>query len=337
MRTCHKIVVESSNTGINPLKTGKQFAMLPVRLLALPNSKLSRTEKLVWAIVTQATNGHTAWLSVAEIAGRLGLPKKGDSVIRALENLEKFSEERDGKVLHCGLIHVERRKGQTSLYSIVQDSLVSDLVDPGQFDRLVDDTSKSEAPFVQCPNWLLRRPEISLGAKLTYCQLAWFCWKKGESYPKVQTLMKRMGSGSRAIFEWIRELVAHGLIERTSRKDTSNRYTFLPHTWMEMCDDVTLRKRDTNHPQKGHASKLDHPQKGQLDHPQKGTQGRPRIRRPIRRENTVDPSIYQDAQTHLGIETLQTSDSGSEGNPDSSAHNADYRSRQGLVGFQGTM
>jgi hypothetical protein len=358
MRYSHEIVEESSSIGINPLKTGKQFAMMPVRLLALPNAKLGRTAKLVLAIIMQAANGHTAWLSELDIAKRLGLTVKR-SIMRALQELATFSEERDGKVVHCGLITVDRRVGRTNTYSIVRDSLISDLVDEGQFDQVVDNSSSAESPFVQLPNWLLRRPELSLGAKLTYSQLAWFCWKKGESYPRVKTLMQRTGMGRDTIFQGIAELVSYGLVKRTPRKDTSNQYVFLHHPWMDMCDNPVVplvatkaKKRRVGLVSKGTIGLVTKPvltgDKNSTaldwtgDKTSNWTGDKNRLKVYLEYvdpsgENTVDPSIYQGAKTHPGIETLQTSDSGSEENPDSSAHNADYRSRQGLVGFQGMM
>jgi hypothetical protein len=48
-----------------------------------------------------------------------------------------------------------------------------------------------------CPNWLMRRRELSHGAKLCYARLAQYSGKNGVCRPKLATLAMQLGVGER--------------------------------------------------------------------------------------------------------------------------------------------
>lgn len=90
--------------------------------------------------------------------------------------------------------------------------------------------------FINCfvPIWLLRRTEISKGAKLTYARLCRYAGKNGQCFPKQSTLAKELGCSTRTMSRYLRELRDCGLIESVRvGKRCSNRYFFLVHDWME--------------------------------------------------------------------------------------------------------
>lgn len=84
------------------------------------------------------------------------------------------------------------------------------------------------------PNWLLRRREVSGGAKLTYARLMQYAGKNGEAYPFMRTLAQEIGVSTRQARYNIAELIEFGLIEVESHKEEgkANRYWFLNHPWI---------------------------------------------------------------------------------------------------------
>ena len=84
------------------------------------------------------------------------------------------------------------------------------------------------------PNWLLRRTEISPGAKLCYARLSQFAGRDGECFPAQVTLAAEIGAGERQLRRYLSELEEWGLIEIVQvGLNQPNRYRFLWHTWME--------------------------------------------------------------------------------------------------------
>lgn len=94
-------------------------------------------------------------------------------------------------------------------------------------------------PFKDClcapvPNWLMKRTEIGLGAKLAYARLYQFFGGNGQCFPTRRRLAKELGCSPRSVDRYLRELKQHKLIETTRvGKRCSNRYYFLKHEWME--------------------------------------------------------------------------------------------------------
>jgi len=83
------------------------------------------------------------------------------------------------------------------------------------------------------PNWLLKRPEVSMAAKLTYARLGQYAGKDGEAFPKIETLAEELGASKSTVERALLELKKAGLIESHQRGLTqSNRYFFLSHRWM---------------------------------------------------------------------------------------------------------
>lgn len=85
------------------------------------------------------------------------------------------------------------------------------------------------------PNWLLRRKEISQGAKLVYARLMQYGAKSGKIFPKRQLLAEEVGVSPRQLDRYLSELESLNLISSRQRGLTqSNQYYILEHPWMEI-------------------------------------------------------------------------------------------------------
>jgi hypothetical protein len=94
--------------------------------------------------------------------------------------------------------------------------------------------------FVGCflPNWLLERPELTLGAKVTYARLAQFAGRKGVAIVRRSALATKLASSERSVGTYLTELIDAGLIEG-SRPGLGqpNQYRFLDHAWLKFRDE----------------------------------------------------------------------------------------------------
>jgi len=67
--------------------------------------------------------------------------------------------------------------------------------------------------FTQVPNFILRDPKISLGAKVAYSMFLHFAWNNDSCFPGQDRLAGHMGMSVSRVNEFIKELEAAGLIE----------------------------------------------------------------------------------------------------------------------------
>ena len=79
--------------------------------------------------------------------------------------------------------------------------------------------------------------DISLGAKVCYGVLARFAGKRGQCFPTMQTIGRRIGVSDRQAKTYIAELVRNGFVSRArGGKGRSNRYSFLWHPSFNSAD-----------------------------------------------------------------------------------------------------
>lgn len=71
--------------------------------------------------------------------------------------------------------------------------------------------------FTQVPNFILTKPEISVGAKLAYAMLLKYAWYDDACYPGQAKLANDMGSGERSVRRYLEELEKAGLLEIVQR------------------------------------------------------------------------------------------------------------------------
>src|SRR5215510_6169094 len=83
------------------------------------------------------------------------------------------------------------------------------------------------------PNWLMRRTEISQGAKLCYARLSQYAGEHGSAYPSQPVLAQELGVKVRQVRSYLNELETVDLIESEQLGlSQTNRYYFLVHPWM---------------------------------------------------------------------------------------------------------
>lgn len=80
--------------------------------------------------------------------------------------------------------------------------------------------------FTQIPNFILRNPTITIGAKTVYSLLLSYAWHNDLCFPGQDRLAKDMGMGIASVNRFIKELEGCALIEITRRgQGKTNFYT----------------------------------------------------------------------------------------------------------------
>lgn len=80
--------------------------------------------------------------------------------------------------------------------------------------------------FTQVPNFILKNPDISIGAKTTYALFLSYAWHNSLCFPGQDTLAKAIGMSIGSVNGFIKELQTCGLIEITRRgQGKTNIYT----------------------------------------------------------------------------------------------------------------
>ena len=70
----------------------------------------------------------------------------------------------------------------------------------------------STSGFTQVPNAVLRCPNLTPNAKLTFAALLSYAWQDDHCYPGQERLAQDMGSGKRSVVRYIDELSTKGYI-----------------------------------------------------------------------------------------------------------------------------
>jgi hypothetical protein len=71
--------------------------------------------------------------------------------------------------------------------------------------------------FTQVPNFILKDPAVSLGAKVAYALLLSFYWYNNQVFPGQERLAADMGMSVSRANDFIKELETRGLIDVTRR------------------------------------------------------------------------------------------------------------------------
>ena len=80
--------------------------------------------------------------------------------------------------------------------------------------------------FTQLPNFILRDPGLSIGAKTTYALFLSYAWHNNFCFPGQDKLAKDIGMSIGSVNAFIKELESCGLIEITRRgQGKTNLYT----------------------------------------------------------------------------------------------------------------
>lgn len=80
--------------------------------------------------------------------------------------------------------------------------------------------------FTQLPNFILRNPDLSIGAKTTYALFLSYAWSNSLCFPGQERLAKDIGMSIGSVNAFIKELQTCNLIEITRRgQGKTNLYT----------------------------------------------------------------------------------------------------------------
>jgi hypothetical protein len=80
--------------------------------------------------------------------------------------------------------------------------------------------------FTQLPNFILRNPDLSIGAKTTYALFLSYAWHNDFCFPGQERLAKDIGMSVGSVNAFVKELERNGLIEITRRgQGKTNLYT----------------------------------------------------------------------------------------------------------------
>ena len=80
--------------------------------------------------------------------------------------------------------------------------------------------------FTQLPNFILRNPDLSAGAKTTYALFLSYAWHNDYCFPGQETLANALGMSVGSVNAYVKELEASNLIEITRRgQGKTNLYT----------------------------------------------------------------------------------------------------------------
>jgi hypothetical protein len=80
--------------------------------------------------------------------------------------------------------------------------------------------------FTQLPNFILRDPKLSIGAKTTYALFLSYAWHNDLCFPGQDRLANDIGMSIGSVNAFVKELEASGLIEITRRgQGKTNLYT----------------------------------------------------------------------------------------------------------------
>lgn len=75
----------------------------------------------------------------------------------------------------------------------------------------------STSGFTQVPNAILKTPNLTSHAKLTYAMLLSYAWQNDHCFPGQERLAKDMGAGKRSVVRYIDELQTKGYIKVKKR------------------------------------------------------------------------------------------------------------------------
>jgi len=84
---------------------------------------------------------------------------------------------------------------------------------PNEHEVIIIEDESLQQGFTQIPNAILRRPDVTSGAKITYMALLSYAWQKDSCFPGQETLALDTGVGKRSVIRYLQELQAVGLLE----------------------------------------------------------------------------------------------------------------------------
>ena len=116
--------------------------------------------------------------------------------------------------------------GESGAYTAPMEHIAPNLANIDQNIKLNTADPVARDGFTQLPNFILRNPDISIGAKTVYSLFISYAWHNNFCFPGQETLAKAIGMSVGSVNAFIKELEAVGLIEIERRgQGRTNLYT----------------------------------------------------------------------------------------------------------------
>jgi hypothetical protein len=167
----------------------------------------------LWRCVTNrrsTANSHAAPLPLTTTAAKCATPKNHD-----LRNSSTLLE-----MLIAPVDKIRRR------YTGCMDHIGGQLQKIDQNIKINSADPIALHGFTQVPNFILKNPDLSIGAKTTYSLFLSYAWHNNLCFPGQATLAQAIGMSVASVNAFIKELEAASLIEITRRgQGKTNLYT----------------------------------------------------------------------------------------------------------------
>lgn len=103
------------------------------------------------------------------------------------------------------------------MYNSKMDHIAGRIAEIARNIEIVGADNATRFGFTQVPNFLLKAPDLSAGAKLTYAMLLHYAWANDYCFPGQERLADDMGAGKRSVIRFLQELETAGFIAVTRR------------------------------------------------------------------------------------------------------------------------
>jgi len=103
------------------------------------------------------------------------------------------------------------------MYNAHMEHIAGSLADIARNIEIVGADPVTRHGFTQVPNFILTKPELSVGAKLAYAMLLKYAWADDACFPGQMKLAGDMGAGERSVRTYLKELESAGLLEIKQR------------------------------------------------------------------------------------------------------------------------
>jgi Mn-dependent DtxR family transcriptional regulator len=210
------------------------FTQVPNFILRYP--KLSMGAKVTYALfLSYAWNDDFTFRGQDRLAADMGMSRS---------RVSTFTSE----LVKSGLMSIKRRGlGKTNIYSLffqIRDAKPNiQALKANQNICLVTDNAAVRGGFTQIPNFILRDPELSLGAKVAYALFLCYAWHNDFSFAGQDRMAEDMGMSRPRATVFVGQLQSAGLIsiQRRGLGQTNDYKIFFQVRRQRKNQDVSLQ------------------------------------------------------------------------------------------------
>ena len=103
------------------------------------------------------------------------------------------------------------------MYNVAMEHIGNRIAQIARNNEIVGADPATLHGFTQVPNFILTKPDISVGAKLAYAMLLKYTWQDDACFPGQIKLAEDMGAGERSVRRYLEELEKASLLEIEQR------------------------------------------------------------------------------------------------------------------------